>query len=304
MQQYPDIRLIAVPYDSGHYGHRMGAGPEYLLNSGLPETLRSRNRSLIYTTLHPETDPPVEVATAFELDSLVSRQVQEALAIGEFPLALSGNCNTAVGTIAGIGAGTGAEGLGIVWFDGHPDFNTPQTTTTGFSDNMGLSIAVGHCWNAMAKGVPGFSPVAEKDVVLVGTSEIEPAESERLSASEVTLVDAESIHREGLKALAKALDGFASQVGRVYVHLDLDVLDPSGAGRANEYAPAGGLGAEELQMALLMVRERFTVAAAGIASYDPAFDADGRVLGAVLACAGALACPVRPAGYGQSARLL
>ena len=299
MREYPDVRLIAVPYDSGHYGHRMGAGPLHLLNSGLPEALQPRNRSLIYTTLHPETDPPVEVATAFELDSLVSRQVHEALAMGEFPLVLSGNCNTAVGTLAGVGAsasaGTGGEGLGIVWFDGHPDFNTPETTTSGFSDNMGLSIAVGHCWDAMAECVPGFSPVAEKDVVLVGVSEIEPAESVRLGASEVTVIEAECIRREGLSALGKALDGLASQVGRVYVHLDLDVLDPARVGRANEYAPEGGLGAEELQMALLMVRERCTIAAAGIASYDPVFDADGRVLGAVLTCAGTLASLVGPA---------
>ena len=183
-----------------------------------------------------------------------------------------------------------------MWFDGHPDFDIPETTTTGFSDNMGLSIAVGHCWNAMAKGVPGFSPVPERDVVLAGTSEIEPAESDRLDASEVTVVDADRFHREGLDALAKALDRLASRVGRVYMHLDLDVLDPARVGRANEYAPAGGLGAEELQMALLMVRERFTIAAAGIASYDPAFDEDGRVLGAALACAGALASPVGAAG--------
>jgi hypothetical protein len=44
----------------------------------------------------PEVDPPAEVATAFELDRLVSEQVREAVAGGEFPLVLSGNCNTAV----------------------------------------------------------------------------------------------------------------------------------------------------------------------------------------------------------------
>ena len=59
----------------------------------------------------------------------------------------------------------------------------------------------------------------------------------------------------------------------------------SSGGRANEFAPEGGLTAEELQTALGMVRERFSIAAAGIASYDPSFDADGRVLAAALGCA-------------------
>jgi hypothetical protein len=49
-----------------------------------------------------------------------------------------------------------------------------------------------------------------------------------------------------------------------------------------------------------MVRERFSVAAAGIASYDLAFDPDGRVLGAALACVGLLAAPTKPAVWGSS----
>ena len=55
------------------------------------------------------------------------------------------------------------------------------------------------------------------------------------------------------------------------------------AGRANEFAPEAGLSSEDLQTALGLVRERFTVAAAGIASYDPALDVDGSVLHAAVA---------------------
>jgi arginase len=216
--------------------------------------------------------------------------VRRAIAQGEFPLVLSGNCNTSVGTIAGAGA----EGLGVVWFDGHADFNTPETTTTGFSDGMGLAIAAGHCWGAMARSVPGFSPVAEENVVLVRVREVEPAEGQRLAASDVAVVGADLIGREGLRVLAEALDELGSRVGRVHVHLDLDVLDPGKVGKANEFAPGGGLGADELVAALKMVRERFAVASFGIASYDPSFDADGRVLCAALACAEAITRPSGP----------
>jgi arginase len=98
--------------------------------------LRSENRpSLAFVDVVPEADPPAEVAVAFELDRLVSEQVCEAVAEGEFPLVLSGNCNTSIGTLAGVGP----EGLGVVWFDAHADFNTPETTTTGFMDGMGLA---------------------------------------------------------------------------------------------------------------------------------------------------------------------
>src|SRR5918998_87346 len=289
---YPDIRIIAVPYDSGHPGLRMGAGPEHLLDNGLGEALRSEGRVLSVTTVRHEKEPAAEVATAFELHGLVSNQVRRALADGEVPLVLSGNCNTSVGTIAGADS----EGMGVVWFDAHGEFNTPETTTTGFIDGMGLAIAVGHCWKAMARGVPGFSAVPEENVVMAGVREMDPAERGRLDASGVTVVGAEVIEKQGLRALAAALNELKTRVGRVYVHLDLDVLDAGKVGKANEFAAEGGPDAEELEAALGMVRESFEVAAAGIASYDPAFDADGRILRSAIASARSLTDPKSPTG--------
>jgi arginase len=292
MAEPPAVRTIIAPYDSGHRGLRMGAGPDHLMEGGLPEMLCSTERpSLSFTHVLPEVDPPAEVATAFELDRLVSEQVREAVAGGEFPLVLSGNCNTAVGTISGLGV----SDLGVVWFDAHADFNTPETTTTGFTDGMGLAVAVGHCWKVMARGVPGFSAVAERDVLLAGVRAMEPAEEERLAASDVSVVGADRIVLEGPGTLEAAFDGLKSRVDRVYVHLDLDVLDPEKVGKANEFAPEGGLSAEDLKTALGLVRERFAVAAAGIASYDPAFDADGRVLAVALAFARMLTAPAKSA---------
>ena len=293
MAGYPDIRIISVPYDSGHPGLRMGAGPEHLLDNGLAEALRSEGRVLSVTTVRHEREPAAEVATAFELDGLVSGQVRRALAEGGFPLVLSGNCNTAaVGTLSGAGPGD----LGVVWFDAHGEFNTPETTTTGFIDGMGLAIVVGHCWKAMARGVPGYFALPEGNVVMAGVREVDPAEQGRLDASGITVVGVDVIEKQGLRrALATALDDLKTRVGRVYVHVDLDVLDAGKVGKANEFAVKGGPDAEELQAALSMVRERFEVAAVGIASFDPAFDADGRILRVAIASARVLTHPTRPA---------
>jgi arginase len=291
MEGDPGICIIAIPYDSGHHGLRMGAGPEHLLENGLPEALESAGQRVRSVTLHPKSHPPAEVATAFELDRLVAGEVRTAVEAGEFPLVLSGNCNTSVGTLSGAGT----EGLGIVWFDAHADFNTPETTKTGFTDGMGLATAVGHCWTTMAESVPGFSPVAEENVVLAGVRDVEPSEQRRITASDVAVISADHIEEEGLGILAKALDRLRTRSGRVYVHLDLDVLDPVKAGRANEFASEAGLSSEDLQMALGLVRERFTVAAAGVASYDPALDVDGSVLHAAIAGVRAL---VPSAGHG------
>jgi arginase len=277
--------VILVPYDSGHRGVRMGRGPEYLLENGLRDALRQEQNAVNPVVVESQSTLPAEVATAFELDRLVSEEVRAAMEAGEFPLVLSGNCNTAVGTLGGIGP----YGSGIVWFDAHADFNTPETTTTGFTDGMGIAITVGHCWSAMAASIPDFHPLAETNVMLVGTRDASRAEQKRLDDSEVVVVEADLVKRKGLpEALAAALHTLRSRVERVYIHLDVDVLDAEQVGPANEFAVRGGLTQEELVEAISMIRERFTVAAAGIASYDPAFDGTGAVLRAGLACVRAL----------------
>jgi arginase len=285
------VRAILVPYDSGHRGARMGRGPEHLLANGLSGALSPNRNEVHQVVVKSESILPAEVATAFELDRLVSLEVRAAIEAGEFPLVLSGNCNASLGTLGGIGS---SSRLGIVWFDAHADFNTPETTTTGFTDGMGLAIAVGHCWSATAASIPTFNPLAESNVVLVGARDVSRAERNRLDDSEILIVGAELAEREGLpEALAAALDALRSRVGSVYVHLDLDVLDAESVGPANEFAVRGGLTREELEDAISMIRDRFTVAAAGIASYDPALDGTGAVLQAGLACARALVCPPR-----------
>jgi arginase len=268
------IQIIQVPYDAGHRSVRMGRGPEHFVRNGVDEILRG-NGHTVHTDLIEASDAfRTEIKTAFELHKLVAERVRTAAQHARFPLVLSGNCNISVGTVAGLDP----RELGIVWFDGHADFNTPETTTGGSLDGMGLAIATGGCWKAMAQAVPGFRPIPEANAVLVGSREIEPEERGRLRRSGVTLIEAELLRKSGVRvALGNALDALNGRVSRVYVHLDLDVLDPEGA-PANEFAPPNGLLQEEVQEGIREIQERFTLAAAGVASYDPDYDDEDRVL--------------------------
>ena len=91
-----------------------------------------------------------EIGTAFELNRLLSKEVKAAVGDGMFPMVLSGNCNSCLGTIAGINSGQ----LGVVWFDAHGEFNTPETTQSGFLDGMPLAMATGRCWKTILKTIP------------------------------------------------------------------------------------------------------------------------------------------------------
>ena len=274
------ITIFAVPYDSGHRGLRMGAGPEHLLSNGVEGVLAAAGREIRSELLEATSPFRAEIATAFELFGMLAKRVHEATASGSFPLVLSGNCNSTVGVIAGLAsASPKEEEVGLIWFDGHADFNTPETTTSGFLDGMGLATAVGHCWAEMVRTVPAFRPVHEENVVLIGSRGATPVEKERLWASEVTVVEEQSVRALGARgALGPALNAMSSRVRRVHVHLDLDVLDPEAVGPANEFAPEGGLRAEEVEACIWAIRERLEVSSATLASYDPSFDREGRVL--------------------------
>lgn len=180
-----EIRVVTAPYDAGHRGVRVGAGPEALVEGGLFDRLSSDGLDARLRVVELGGGSPHEVASAFELAGLISEEVRSSLNAGAFPLVLSGNCNGCVGTLGGLGG----KDPGILWFDGHADFHTLETTTSGFTDCMGLSIAVGHCWRRMSARVPGFEPVPEANAVLVGTREIKPGERERLLTSEVGVVE-------------------------------------------------------------------------------------------------------------------
>lgn len=135
----------------------------------------------------------------------------------------------------------------------------------------------------MVRTVPDFHPVPEQNVVLVGSRGATQLEKEQLCASEATVVEEQSLRELGARgALGPAVNAMAARVRRVYVHLDLDVLDPQAVNPANEFAPEGGLRTGEVQACIRAIRERLEVRSATVASYDPSFDRDGRVLEAGL----------------------
>ncbi|HEY1583142.1 MAG TPA: arginase family protein [Chthoniobacterales bacterium] len=263
-----EIRLLLVPYDSGQRNVRMGAGPERLRAAGLETHLAALGHTVDSEVIEPASKNwRAEVQTSFELMRAVAEQVRAARAVGRFPLVLSGNCLAAVGVIAGLGPRTGA-----VWIDAHGDFNTPQTTMSGFLDGMTLATATGRCWVELARSIDGFSPVAEEAVILLGARDLDPGEGAALTRSRVVRLSAEAAPNE----IEPILHRVGPTMEKFYVHLDLDSLDPS-EGRANGYAVRGGFSNENLQKLLAKIVRHLPVEALTIASYDPSYDSDGRI---------------------------
>lgn len=280
-----DIGLTLVPYDSARHRERMGAGPSHLVSRGLLERLRSAGHAATVTELAATSGSWVaEIGTAFDLDRQLATSVAATVARGAFPLTLAGNCISSVGTLGGLGA----EPTGVLWFDAHGDFNTPETTVGGFLDGMALAVATGRCWTGLSATVLTFTPVLEENVVLVGARDLDPAEAELLQASRVQQLPADA----PVTRIAAAIEEVARRVRRLYVHVDLDVLDAS-EGRANGYVGGQGIALARLLAVISAAGTRCPIAAAAITAYDPAYDLDGRVCAAAMEVALALAAAAR-----------
>jgi len=275
-----NVALIAVPYDSALRGWRSGAGPEHLLRAGLVERLESRGHSVVTETITDEPDQqPAEVRTAFELMRRLARQVRAARDAGRFPLVLSGNCNSACGTLSALTP----RRRSVFWFDAHGDLNTPSSTASGFLDGMGLATAMGFGWEQLVSTIPGFEPVSPELVSLLGVRELDPPELELLERSGIPRLTGTEL-AGGLPAL---LGRPASHDSVAYVHCDLDVLDP-GFGRANWYPVPGGLSPDEVTATIAAIGAAVDVGAAAIASYAPDYDSDGAIARAAIDIADAL----------------
>jgi arginase len=273
------VQLLLIPYDSGHRSLRMGRGPEHLLQNGLMQVLQSEGHEVSVETIEPRREFRAEVATQFELYGYAAEHVAEARQNGRFPLILSGNCGATVGAIAGAGT----RQPGVIWFDAHGEFNTPETTTSGFLDGMGLAVATGLCWKNLAASIPNFHPIAAERILLVGGRDFDAGERERLEHAGAMVVDWTAVEQAGIgNALETPLSRLSTAVEEVHLHIDLDALNPQEAPANGFLMDESGLGVEQLHEAIALIKTRSKITSATIASFDPDYDPQRKTLQAAL----------------------
>jgi arginase len=133
-------------------------------------------------------------------------QVEDMLAAGAFPVLTSSDCSICITTFQAVIRH--APDARVLWLDAHGDFNTPDTTPSGFLGGMCLAAACGR-WDA------GFEPALDPSRVLMcGVRDLDPGERVLVETS-------------GVPVARPAEVADAPRGVRVYVHLDMDVLDPS-----------------------------------------------------------------------------
>ncbi|MDQ3704739.1 MAG: arginase family protein [Chloroflexota bacterium] len=268
------IGLVEVAYYFGREGVSMGAGPARYVHAGAEDMLRRAGQDVRLDKVRLDASIADDYSAIVEVNRRVASTVRKAVDDGYFPLVLAGLCNTSIGVLAGVGI----ESTGIIWFDAHGDFNTPHTTQSGFLDGMALAIVTGRCHADLRMSAGQVEPAAEARVLLVAPRDLDPGERDNLDASQVTVIEYLEVRQSGLASkLQPTLEKLQSRTRKVYLHLDVDVLDHNEA-PANKYSTPGGLSVSEVEAAIREIAQRFTIKAATLSAYDPTYDTDGKTL--------------------------
>ena len=186
-------------------------------------------------------------------------QVDDMLAAEKFPVLTSSDCSICMTTFQAV---TRHRPLArVLWLDAHGDFNTPATTPSGFLGGMCLSAACGR-WDA------GFEPsIDPARVVMCGVRDLDAGE-------QVEVVRA-GVGKAEPTEVAALLEGF-----EVYVHLDLDVLDPSDF--PAQFAVPDGLASGVLRDVLGELAESSHIVGVEITAFEAPEDEDERERLAVM----------------------
>jgi arginase len=160
--------------------------------------------------------------------------------------------------------------LAVVWFDAHGDLNTPGSSPSGAFHGMVLRTLLGEGPAALAPA----EPLSPSQVVLAGVRALDPAERDYIDGHGIPIVTAQDP-----AALVAAVQ--ATGASAVYVHIDLDVLDPATFSSLG-YPEPGGLSPGQLRSAVLALAERIPLAGLGITEYQPANPADQETLARLL----------------------
>jgi arginase len=158
--------------------------------------------------------PPVPAGSELDRMTLRNQAVADAVAGARRPLLLSGDCTVGLGAVAGLQRRH--RQVAVVWLDAHGDFNTPAITVSGYLAGMSLAMLTGRV-PGLNHDLLGLRPVADGEVVLVDARDLDPAERDALTASQLHRVPADP------DVISAAVAGLGQRP--VYLHVDVDVID-------------------------------------------------------------------------------
>lgn len=265
------VALVKMPFSGERNVTEYSGGPDYLEQGGLLPLLEGLGARLKPTpTVKLAADEEKDYGTWHRL-GLANRHLGDFVAENEregyLSIGLEANCNSLMGVLGGLqrsGPSRRPLKVGLVYVDAHGDFNTPETTLSGMLGGMPVAISAGLCLRNL-RATSGLEPPLPIPYIVLGAvRDTDPLEQELIDRSEVERISVDDIRKRSENIHAQ-MERLSSLVDLIYIHIDMDVLDPREV-QGHPLTVPDGPTSEELGSALREMFRYEKAAALGIAS--------------------------------------
>lgn len=229
------IAVIGVPSSAGARRTGQERAPQSFRRAGFIKRLRSVGLHVVdfgdlpRISFHPDAQNPKQqnLALVCDVARRVADQVYRAAQDQTKPIVLGGDCTITLGVLAGLVRHS--ANLGLMYFDGDVDLNTPSTTNTGILDGMGMAHIIGKGSDELTRIGPRYPLMPEENIILFGYNPdagwIDPAETQLLEQCSMVKYPLTRIRGKAEEASREALAQLEDKVELFVVHFDVDAID-------------------------------------------------------------------------------
>ena len=272
------VSLVKMPYRGERNLPDLSDSPDSLEQGGIQKTLEQqgcRVKSVSTVALTPEEQKAYGEWNRLGLaNEHLARIIAADRKEGFLPVGLLANCSALMGMLGGLqrsGPTSRPLRVGLVFIDAHADFNTPETTLSGMLGGMPVAVSAGLCLTRLRLR-SGLDPaLSDRHIVLAGVRDTDPLEQDLLDRSAIELLSVEDI-RARSASIDRQMKRLSELTDVIYVHVDMDVLDPREVAGHPLTVPDGPTSLE-LAAALTEMFRHEMAAAFGVAS-TPSGDHD------------------------------
>jgi arginase len=299
----PALAVLGVPTSAAAFAPGQELAPAALREAGLLDRLSAEGVEVADLgdspvwrwrpdTARPRAQNLAEVARiARETGERVTRARDQSAVV----LVLGGDCTIELGTVAGHVARD--EDVGLVYFDVHPDLNTPASVHEGALDWMGMAHALGvDGVEPELAGIGSRTPLLNDRQVLFfsyGPDQARPFELEQMERRGLARISVDEVSADPEGAARRAIDEFGAHFARLLVHFDVDTIDFNDAPLSENTGRGEGLPLDTAMRALRVLAGSERLAALTVTELNPLHgDEEGQTIGRLVD--GLAQCLVRP----------
>jgi arginase len=272
------VSVIRMPYTGARNVAELSDNPDYLFRNGMTDSIRSMGFELLPDRTVTLTEADEREYGEWHRMGLANGHLADMVAdngrSGVLTVGLLGNCTSLLGVLGGLqhsGPGGARRDVGLVFIDAHGDFNVPETTLSGMLGGMPVAVAAGMALHNLRKE-SGLDPgLPTSHIVMGAVRDLDPLERELVDASEIEHLTTDDL-RSRPDAVRAQMERLSRLTDVIYVHVDMDVLDPREV-RGHPLTVPDGPTSLELAAAISEMFRFEKVAALGIAS-TPANERD------------------------------